>query len=278
MNALLLIREGTEVLTKANVLSPKLDAEYLLAEALHMPRLNLLLSLRDEVSADAEGRFRDMLERRKNHEPLQYILGTEDFFGLPFRVTPHVLIPRADTEALCERALEVLPQNGRVLDMCTGSGALAVAIAHTRRDAAVYASDMSGDALCVARSNADLNGVRVTFTQGDLFAPLENETFDLIVSNPPYITTDEMAILPQEVLQEPRMALHGGDDGLIFYRRITAEAPRHLNEGGWLCFEIGDTQSAAVAALMAKDFEEIGQFTDLSGRDRVVRGRLKNHD
>lgn len=273
-----LLREGTAVLSAASVPSPKLDSEYLLAEALNTPRLNLLLSPMDEVDAEQEKTFRVLLHRRAQREPLQYILGTEDFFGLPFRVSPHVLIPRSDTEALCERALEVLSPCGQVLDLCTGSGALAVAIAHTRKDAQVSALDLSEDALSVAKENASLNGVSVTFYQGDLFAPLAGQRFDLIVSNPPYIPDGDIDALQQEVLREPRMALAGGIDGLNFYRRIAGEAPLHLNDGGWLCLEIGDTQGADVMALMEKDFDEVHLFQDLSGHDRVVRGRVKNHD
>ena len=270
-----LIREGETLLAQKQVLSPKLDSEYLLAEALHVPRLNLLLSPMDEVSGEAEKRYRSRLARRANHEPLQCLLGTEDFYGLTFRVTPHVLIPRADTEALCEKALEVLPENGRVLDLCTGSGALATAIAHNRKDARVFASDLSTDALLIARENAARNHADVTFFQGDLFEPLTGLIFDLIVSNPPYISGEDMHTLQPEVRQEPQMALYGGEDGLDFYRRIVEKAPQHLSENGWLCFEIGDTQAKDVISLMQQDFEEIACFQDLSGLDRVVRGRRK---
>lgn len=270
-----LLREGVRVLSDACVPSPKLDSEYLLAEALKTPRLNLLLSQSDEVPAHAAECFRALLNRRAGREPLQYILGTESFFGLPFRVSPHVLIPRDDTEALCERALEVLKQNGAVLDLCTGSGALAVAIAHTRQDARVSACDLSPDALSIARSNAALNGVSVQFYEGDLFAAVGKKTFDLIVSNPPYIPDRDIASLQEEVRFEPRMALAGGGDGLDFYRRIAREAPLHLNENGWLCLEIGDTQGEDVMALLAPHFCSVTLHHDLSGHPRVVRGRVK---
>ncbi|MBE5776131.1 MAG: peptide chain release factor N(5)-glutamine methyltransferase [Clostridiales bacterium] len=270
-----LLREGVRVLNEACVPSPKLDSEFLLAEALKTPRLNLLLSQSDEVPSSAEESFRALLNRRAGREPLQYILGTESFFGLPFRVSPHVLIPRDDTESLCERALEVLKQNGAVLDLCTGSGALAVAIAHTRQDARVSACDLSPDALSVARSNAALNGVSVQFYEGDLFAAVGEKTFDLIVSNPPYIPDGDIASLQEEVRFEPRMALAGGGDGLDFYRRIAKEAPLHLNENGWLCLEIGDTQGRDVMALLAPHFDSVTLHHDLSGHPRVVRGRVK---
>lgn len=270
-----LLREGVRVLSDACVPSPKLDSEFLLAEALKTPRLNLLLSQGDEVPSPAADCFRALLNRRAGREPLQYILGTESFFGLPFRVSPHVLIPRDDTEALCERALEVLKKDGAVLDLCTGSGALAVAIAHTRQDARVSACDLSPDALSVARSNAALNGVSVQFFEGDLFAAVGDQTFDLIVSNPPYIPDGDIASLQEEVRFEPRMALAGGGDGLDFYRRIAKEAPLHLNENGWLCLEIGDTQGEDVMALLTPHFDSVTLHPDLSGHPRVVRGRVK---
>lgn len=271
-----LIREGERTLMDAQVLSPRLDCEYLLAEALKTPRLNLLLSQTEQVAPADEQAFRLLLARRAQHEPLQYILGQEDFYGLTFHVAPGVLIPRADTETLCEKALEVLPGHApRVLDLCTGSGALAVTLQHLRPDAQVYASDLSPDALSIARENARRNHASVTFLEGDLFAPLQNMFFDVIVSNPPYISRPDMASLQEEVLQEPHMALYGGEDGLNFYRRIAKDAPLHLAAGGWLCLEIGDTQSADVTALLQPAFEHIETFHDLSGKSRVVRGRLK---
>ena len=240
-----LIREGETLLAQKQVLSPKLDSEYLLAEALHVPRLNLLLSPMDEVSEEAEKHYRSLLARRANHEPLQYLLGTEDFYGLTFRVTPHVLIPRADTEALCEKALEVLPENGRVLDLCTGSGALATAIAHNRKDARVFASDLSTDALLIARENAARNHADVTFYQGDLFEPLNGLIFDLIVSNPPYISGEDMHTLQPEVKQEPQMALYGGEDGLDFYRQLFSLWKPRLKNGGIFAVEVGEIGRAS---------------------------------
>lgn len=270
-----LIREGEKILADAQVLSPRLDTEYLLAEALKTPRLNLLLSAMEEVSPPQEAVFRALLDRRAHHEPLQYILGAEDFYGLTFHVGPGVLIPRADTETLCEKALEVLKKDGTALDLCTGSGALAVTIQTLRPDARIYASDLSEDALTIAKGNAQQHHAPVQFFQGDLFQPLQGMTFDLIVSNPPYIPAADMALLQSEVLQEPHMALYGGEDGLDFYRRIASEAPCHLNENGWLCLEIGDTQAADVMTLMQPHFDQIQWFHDLSGRPRVVRGRVK---
>lgn len=270
-----LIREGEMTLTQAQVLSPRLDTEYLLAEALQTPRLNLLLSAMDEVSPTQEAAFRALLNRRAQHEPLQYILGTEDFYGLTFHVGPGALIPRADTEALCEKALEVLKKGGTALDLCTGSGALAVTIQTLRTDVRVCASDLSEDALAIAKGNAQYHHAPVQFFQGDLFEPLRGMTFDLIVSNPPYISAPDMAALQSEVLREPHMALYGGEDGLDFYRRIAHEAPRYLNENGWLCLEIGDTQGEDVMALLQPNFNQIQLFHDLSERPRVVRGRVK---
>ena len=274
-----LIREGETLLAQKQVLSPKLDSEYLLAEALHVPRLNLLLSPMDEVSEEAEKHYRSLLARRANHEPLQYLLGTEDFYGLTFRVTPHVLIPRADTEALCEKALEVLPENGRVLDLCTGSGALATAIAHNRKDARVFASDLSTDALLIARENAARNHADVTFFQGDLFEPLTGLIFDLIVSNPPYISGEDMHTLQPEVKQEPQMALYGGEDGTDCYFALINGWKSVLRIGGEIVLETGyDTKDAVLSMLTELEYTEVTSKKDLQGIVRVVSGKRGNYD
>lgn len=273
-----LIKDGAARLAAAGVPDPRLDAEYLLAEALHVPRLNLLLSMETAVPSAAAGQFESSLRRREKREPLQYILGTQPFFGLTLTVTSDVLIPRGDTETLCEWALDALPRAvpARVLDLCTGSGALAIAIGHERPQAQVTAADISPAALAVARQNACALQVPVRFLQGDLFAPVAGQVFDLIVSNPPYIPTGDLPGLQREVRFEPSLALDGGADGLDFYRRILRDAPRHLLAEGRLGLEIGDGEADAVAAMMASDFEDVRTLCDLGGRARVVAGRKKH--
>ena len=273
MKARQLLREAEKLLRAAGTEDPGWDARQLLSEV--MNTAPLLLSVQDrEVEPREEAAFRTLLTRRAGREPLQYILGVQYFMDLPFRVTPDVLIPRFDTEAMCEDAVKRLPPRARVLDLCTGSGALAVAVARLRPDTEVTASDLSEAALRVARQNALENGARVTFTQGDLFAPLAGQRFDALLSNPPYIPDGELPSLPEEVKREPKMALGGGTDGLDFYRRIISRAPEQLAPGGLIWLETGDGEAPAVLELLRGAFTEFFTGQDLSGRDRWVRARL----
>jgi release factor glutamine methyltransferase len=259
----------------------RLEAELLLAHALGCKRIDLLVRY-DEVPADEEkSAFRDLVRRRADRWPTAYLVGTREFYLLPFEVSPAVLIPRPETETLVLRAIEAVKGNPapRVLDLGTGSGCVAVSLAHRLKTAAVTAADVSPDALAVARRNAARNGVadRVTFVQGDLFAPLPADArFDLIVSNPPYVTPTELAGLDPEVRDhEPRLALDGGPDGLAFYRRIAADAGRFLRPGGSLLVEVGATQSAAVQALFdaGRDIAHAQTVKDTNGIPRVVIAR-----
>lgn len=260
-------------LREHGVPDPRLDGEYLLAEALGAPRLSLRLEKGRVLTEAEKARFLSMLKRREGREPLQYILGTQPFMGLDFKCDPRALIPRNDTECVCEEALRHIRPGMAVLDLCTGSGALAAAIRKLCPGAAVYASDISADALSLARENARRLGAEITFAQGDLFAPFPETCFDLIVCNPPYIPEGLRETLQAEVRREPETALFAGLDGLLFYRRIAREAPEHLNAGGYLVLEIGDDQFAPVSALLEKDFSEITLTHDLSGRPRCVSAR-----
>ena len=211
----------------------------------------------------------ELLERREQGEPLQYILGEWEFMGLPFYVDERALIPRQDTELLCETALERITSRGyhSVLDLCTGSGCLAVAISRLAgAELSVTAADVSADALALAAENAALNETTVTFTESDLFSKIDGR-FDLIVCNPPYLSADDMANLQKEVTFEPRLALFGGEDGLDFYRRIAAEYESHLLPGGALLLEIGSTQSESAAALFGG---KTNVLSDLGGNPRVL--------
>lgn len=254
---------------------PRLDAEYLLSAVLGMSRLQMLLEKGRALTEGEALLFFRLTKRRKTREPLQYILGEQPFMGFSFRVDSRALIPRFDTEALCEEALLHIHPGSRVLDLCTGTGALAVAIKKLCPDAEVTAADISGEALSLARENAEALGAHVRFAQGDLFAPLAGEAYDVIVSNPPYIPDSLRGKLQAEVEREPALALFGGADGLDFYRRIVGESPEYLTNGGWLCLEIGDGQGDKVAALMECAFDRIAVGNDLSGLPRVVRGRKK---
>ncbi|MBR1584483.1 MAG: peptide chain release factor N(5)-glutamine methyltransferase [Clostridia bacterium] len=254
---------------------PRLDAEYLLAHVLGLPRLNLLMEKRRLLSPRETAAYDALVARRAGREPLQYIIGQQPFMGLSFRTDPRALIPRNDTEALCEAALALLSPGMRALDLCTGSGILGIALSKLRPGVQVTASDISADALALARENADALGAPVRFVQGDLFAPVNGETFDLIVSNPPYIPAALRGKLQAEVEREPALALFAGADGLDFYRRIAREAPGHLAPGGWLLLEIGDDQFPAVQALLSPAFDGITLIRDMNGLPRVIRAERK---
>ncbi len=265
------LRKAADRLAQAGVPDARLDAEYLLAELLHTDRLHLIADGGAPLSDAQLNAYEQWLARRERREPLQYILGTQPFMGCMLAVSPAALIPRADTECLCEAALAVLKPGMRILDLCTGTGALAIALKKHCPGVEVCASDLSEGALALARENAARNGTDVRFFSGDLFTPLCDERFDLIVSNPPYIPRGELPGLQAEVRFEPDMALDGGEDGLDFYRRIAAEVPKHLNPGGWLMLEIGSTQAQDVSRLLREHgFSEIKILPDLAGLDRVV--------
>jgi release factor glutamine methyltransferase len=258
--------------------SPRLDAELLLSATLEMDRVALYVNFERPLIADELARYREKVRRRADREPLQYILGETEFWSLPFSVNPAVLIPRADTEVLVEEALKRIDGCSSVLDVGTGSGAIAVALAHEKPEIKVTALDCSEDALEVARGNARRNGVveRVACLAGDLNS-LPPGPFDMIVSNPPYIPSrDWEQLMPEVRDHEPRLALDGGDDGLEAYRRIAVQAVQLLTPGGWLLVEVGIGQAAVVGALFkAAGLTEVGQRDDYAGIPRVVTGQNK---
>ena len=255
---------------------PRLDAEYMLAEALHTSRLMMLIDKSRALTAAEEEAFEGMVARREKREPLQYILGSQSFMGFSFKTDPRALIPRNDTEALCEEALRHIRPGDRVLDLCTGTGALGIAIKKLCQKAVVTATDISEAALSLAKENARSLQAEVRFLQGDLFTPVSGEQFDVIVSNPPYIPEALRGQLQAEVEKEPALALFAGEDGLDFYRRIAKEAPGHLLPQGWLCLEVGDGEAEAVAALLKMNFESVRILPDLNGLDRVVSGQMRS--
>ena len=232
----------------------------------------------DLVLTDAQAdRFEEFLSGRRQRIPLAHLSGRQEFMGLSFRVTPDVLIPRWDTETLVEETMQELHDGMRLLDLCTGSGCVALSLLHYSNDTTALATDLSDKALLIAAENANALGLeeRIQFLETDLY-PASDERFDVITANPPYIRTAVVETLEPEVRDhDPRMALDGGEDGLSFYRRITAQAGRYLKSGGWLLVEIGYDQGEAVCRL----FEEAGfhgteLVKDLSGSDRVVKGCL----
>ena len=261
--------------------SARLDAELLLGEALGFDRIQLIVQAERPLAEGELGRYRELIKRRRVGEPIAYILGRREFFALPMVVDRRVLIPRPDTEILVESALSAtLAQHlyGRMLDLCTGSGCVAIAFAKARPTWRVTAVDVSSDAAHVARENVRRAGVvhNLAVLEGDLFAPLAADArFELITANPPYIPSGDIAGLAADVRDfEPRLALDGGADGLDITRRIIAEAPRYLSPGGLLALEGGFDQAPAVAELLASaGYTEVTRAKDLAGIERVVTGR-----
>jgi len=251
-----------------------LENRILLCHALGITRVGLITQSERRLTEEEAVRLSGLVGRRIGGEPIAYIVGQREFFGLPFRVTPAVLIPRPDTELIVELALERLPAQARMLDMGTGSGAIAVAVAHTRPDAQVTALDVSEDALAVARSNAEANGARVRFVRSDWFAALAGESFELVVSNPPYIASGDEHLAQGDLRFEPVDALTDHEDGLSDLRTIVAGAAAHLAPGGWLLLEHGYDQAEAVRALLADaGYLEAQSWRDLAGIERVSGGR-----
>lgn len=265
-----LMEAGVRKLAVAGFCEARTDARELLFFACGMDFLAFLRDGSEEVPKEQEGRFFSLLAQRREHIPVQYLTGRQEFCGLRFLVRQGVLIPRPETELLAE-AVFLHSSGKRVLDLCTGSGCIAVTVAKLGTPSFVAASDVSAEALVVAKENAAVNGVTVTFFCGDLFEAVQG-TYDIIVSNPPYIRTEEIKELMPEVREyEPELALDGKEDGLYFYRRICAEAGNFLSPGGQLMFEIGYDQGDAVAALLcAAGYEKIEVKQDYAGRDRMV--------
>lgn len=264
-------------LAEKGVENPRLEAEWMLCEALALDRVGLYLNFDKPLNDEELAAFRSLVVRRGKREPLQYILGTQEFMGLEFQVTPAVLIPRHDTEVLVNEAVRRGSEARAILDIGTGSGCVAIALARALPEAQLCSVDVSAEALDVARGNAERNGAAVEFLLGSLFEPVAGRHFDMIVSNPPYIPAADIATLQHEVRDfEPMSALDGGADGLDFYRRITAGAPDHLNPGGWLIFEVGAGQAPQVLGLLkASGFSgECFSETDPAGIERVVGGKL----
>jgi release factor glutamine methyltransferase len=280
-----LTRQGTVMLLRAGIAQAGLEAGWLLEHALRMTPLELRVNDSQPVEGEGLRRAQALLARRAGREPLQYVLGTQEFCGVEFGVEPGVLIPRPETEVLVEAAVRCAgtkPAAGRrpvIVDIGTGSGCIAVSLALRLPLAVLYATDCSAEALRVARRNAERHGVagQVTFVEGDLMKPVQMRELsgrvDLVVSNPPYIAEREWATLQPEVrLFEPRIALAGGEDGLAVYRRLVRDAADLLSLAGWLVMEVGQGQAESVRALIAetKRYGRVEVRLDQSGIERVV--------
>jgi release factor glutamine methyltransferase len=256
--------------------SARIEVQCLLQAVLQVNRAWLLTHSEQLLSDEQTSRLSALYKRRLNGEPIAYLLEEREFYGLTFKVSPATLIPRPETELLVDHALQHVPKQGvcRVLDLGTGSGAIALSIAHARHDAEVVAVDASMAALEVAQFNAQrLNLGNVRLLRSDWFSALKGESFDIIVSNPPYIAAGDVHLAQGDVRFEPRAALISGTDGLDDIRRICTQAKAHLRQKGWLIFEHGYDQAAQVRALLQQSgFEEIFSARDLSGIERVSGG------
>lgn len=270
-----LLKDAAKALEAAGVPDAQVDAALLLGHLLGWSRLQVLARGGEDLPEDLLPPYQALLARRLQREPLQYLLGEAGFMDLRLLTRPDVLIPRSDTEALAEQSLLRLRPQGRALDLCTGTGALAIWLKKSRPGAEVCGSDISPLALALAEENALLNGVAVDWRLGDLFQPFFGERFHLICCNPPYIPSADLDSLQAEVRFEPRLALDGGADGLNFYRRILQEAPRYLHPGGSLLLEAGDGQMEALKALVRLDFDLDAVYIDGGGLPRVLAARKK---
>ncbi len=279
LNVLGVIQKSAEYLAKRGVDSPRLQAELILAHILSVPRLQLYLDYSRQLTTGEMDRARELVRRRGTREPLQHLLQSTSFCGFDIEVNRSVLVPRPETEILAEKAWQFLKKNfaggGKVLDFGTGSGCIAIAIANHSPEAQILAIDISKEALQLARTNAEKNKVaeKITFLQSDRFTAIPPESkFDLIVSNPPYISKEEIPSLMPEVREfDPILALDGGDDGLIFYRYLVKEAALRLNDGGKLMMEFGDGQSLTLQHLFGKDGWKVDSvLEDYTGRSRVL--------
>jgi release factor glutamine methyltransferase len=274
------LRWSAEDFGKRGSPSPRLDAELLLASALGMDRIRLIIESERLLDDGELARARALIVRRRNGEPVAYILRRREFFGLPFAVDRRALVPRPDTEPLVEVAIERTRERsmyGRALDLCTGSGCVALAFARSRPTWRVTGTDISEDAVHLAWENTERLGVAhaLRFLTGDLYTPVRGERFELITANPPYIPTGELAGLDRDVRDfEPRLALDGGTDGLSLELAVVAGAPAHLIAGGILAVEVGHDQASRVAeAFERAGFSEVQRRRDYGGHERVVSGR-----
>ena len=284
MTVLEILHWSTNHLKNHQIENDRLNAELLLARSLNLSREGLYRNLQSQLKEGEKETLERMIQRRISGEPIQYILGQQEFWSIDFKVDPRVLIPRQETELLVEQSLLILSENylrgiPSVLEIGTGSGAIAIALAKEVKNIFLVATDISRGALVLAKENAESAGVQhqIEFVNGDLFGPLRpskgRKPFDLILSNPPYIVRPGIGSLAKEVRDyEPTIALDGGEDGLEYYRRIVSGVPFYLREGGWLLLEIGWGQSEKVAEQIERGgaFLEPKILTDLSGIERVV--------
>lgn len=273
MRQIELLKLGENVLKKENIQDSHIKASILLQYVLKQTKQELIINSEEIAEPSKVNEYNNYLQEIIKGTPIQYITKHQQFMALDFYVDENVLIPQPDTEVLVEEGIKIIrEQNMEVLDLCTGSGAIAISIAHYCQNSTVTATDVSQEALDVARKNANSNNVNIEFIESDLFDELSERSFDIILSNPPYIETDIINTLEKDVQAEPHLALDGGKDGLEFYKKILNEAHKHLKTNGYLMLEIGYNQGNAVINLAHKNLKLITKqpIKDLAGNDRIL--------
>jgi len=270
-----LLKQGKKILNENNIEDANLIARILLEFVLGIDRNQLLVNQEQKVEIENQEKYKCLIEKIVQGIPLQYITNNQEFMGLKFYVDENVLIPQPDTEILVEEVIKIAKKEAKenILDICTGSGCIGISLAKSIPNVKIAMSDISKDAIEIAKKNAKENNVleKVKFIESDMFESIE-EKFDIIVSNPPYIETDVIKTLSREVQNEPKLALDGGENGLEFYKILINEALNYLNNDGYLCMEIGYNQKEKIMELAKKEkvFSKIDIVKDLSGNDRVI--------
>ncbi|MBE5920457.1 MAG: peptide chain release factor N(5)-glutamine methyltransferase [Pseudobutyrivibrio ruminis] len=270
------LEKGIKILEAERIIDARIDAWYLLSYVSQLTKAKYFLVQNDEIDELTLFKYKEALLKRADHVPLQHITGEQEFMGINFWVNEHVLIPRQDTETLVEEALKVTPSGSHVLDLCTGSGCVIISLVVLGQGITGAGIDISDEAIAVARDNGNrLAPGRIDFIQGNLWNPVLGK-YNTIVSNPPYIPTEDIKELAEEVKDhEPLIALDGAEDGLFFYRQIVGHAAEYLASDGWLLVEIGFDQGPDVYALFVENgFKDVEVIKDLAGNNRVVKGHL----
>ena len=270
------LEKGIKILESERIPDARIDAWYLLSYVSQLTKAKFFLKQHEQIDDITLYKYKDALLKRAGHQPLQYITGEQEFMGISFWVNEHVLIPRQDTETLVEEALKVIPNGSHILDLCTGSGCVIISLVVLGQGITGAGIDISDEAIAVARDNGNrLAPGRIDFIQGNLWNPVLGK-YNTIVSNPPYIPTEDIKELAEEVKDhEPLIALDGAEDGLFFYRQIVGHAAEYLASDGWLLVEIGFDQGPDVYALFVENgFKDVEVIKDLAGNNRVVKGHL----